>query len=46
VNDDVGEPLVAQARTPPNGRIDHPLYPRGLFFTDAARNLYEVMSPR
>ncbi|WP_214321184.1 VOC family protein [Nonomuraea sediminis] len=28
-----------------NGRIDHPLCPRGLFFTDAAGNLYEVMSP-
>jgi hypothetical protein len=27
------------------GRSDHPLCPRGLFFTDAARNLYEVMSP-
>jgi hypothetical protein len=32
--------------TPANGRIDHPFRPRGLFFTDAARNLYEVMSPR
>lgn len=31
--------------TSANGRIDHPLCPRGLFFTDAARNLYEVMSP-
>ncbi|MGI5154428.1 VOC family protein [Microbispora sp. CA-102843] len=30
---------------PDNGRIDHPLCPRGLFFVDAARNLYEVMSP-
>lgn len=28
-----------------NGRVDHPLCPRGLFFTDEARNLYEVMSP-
>jgi hypothetical protein len=30
---------------PDNGRIDHPLCPRGLFFLEAARNLYEVMSP-
>lgn len=27
-----------------NGRVDHPFRPRGLFFADAARNLYEVMS--
>ncbi|MEV4380400.1 VOC family protein [Streptosporangium sp. NPDC049644] len=27
-----------------NGRIDHPLRPRGLFFTDETGNLYEVMS--
>lgn len=32
-------------RTPANGRIDHPPCPRDLFFSDAARNLYEVMSP-
>jgi catechol 2,3-dioxygenase-like lactoylglutathione lyase family enzyme len=31
--------------TTANSRIDHPLCPRGLFFIDAARNLYEVMSP-
>jgi hypothetical protein len=31
---------------PDNGRIDHPLCPRGLYFVDDARNLYEVMSPR
>jgi hypothetical protein len=30
---------------PDNGRIDHPLCPRGLFFVDAARNLFEVMAP-
>ncbi|GHJ35261.1 VOC family protein [Streptomyces sp. TS71-3] len=30
---------------PDNGRIGHPLCPRGLFFVDDARNLYEVMSP-
>ena len=28
-----------------NGRIDHPLCARGLFFADDAGNLYEVMSP-
>ncbi|AOP50414.1 VOC family protein [Streptomyces lydicus] len=31
--------------TPDNGRIDHPLCARGLFFRDASGNLYEVMSP-
>ncbi|MDA3648810.1 VOC family protein [Saccharopolyspora indica] len=30
---------------PDNGRIDHPLCPRGLFFCDETGNLYEVMSP-
>lgn len=30
---------------PDNGRIDHPLCSRGLFFQDTAGNLYEVMSP-
>jgi catechol 2,3-dioxygenase-like lactoylglutathione lyase family enzyme len=30
---------------PDNGRIDHPLCARGLFFIDDAHNLYEVMSP-
>lgn len=29
-----------------NGRTDHPLCPRGLFFSDDSGNLYEVMSPR
>ncbi|MFJ2894049.1 VOC family protein [Streptomyces sp. NPDC087218] len=28
-----------------NGRTDHPLCARGLYFTDDAGNLYEVMSP-
>ncbi|GAA1622671.1 hypothetical protein [Actinoplanes couchii] len=28
-----------------NGRTDHPLCARGLYFADDARNLYEVMSP-
>lgn len=28
-----------------NGRVDHPLAARGLFFTDVAGNLYEVMAP-
>jgi catechol 2,3-dioxygenase-like lactoylglutathione lyase family enzyme len=31
-------------RTPDNGRIDHPLCPRGLYFIDDSGNLYEVMS--
>ncbi|QNS04446.1 VOC family protein [Streptomyces xanthii] len=42
---DLGVPYGNSPRDPANGRTDHPLCPRGLFFTDAARNLYEVMSP-
>ncbi|MDN3353049.1 VOC family protein [Actinomadura sp. DC4] len=38
-------PFGNSPRTPANGRVDHPLCPRALFFADAARNLYEVMSP-
>ncbi|MEW9521911.1 VOC family protein [Streptomyces tubercidicus] len=30
---------------PTNGRTDHPLCARGLFFRDDSHNLYEVMSP-
>jgi catechol 2,3-dioxygenase-like lactoylglutathione lyase family enzyme len=40
-----GVPYGSDPAHPDNGRIDHPLCPRGLFFADAARNLYEVMSP-
>jgi catechol 2,3-dioxygenase-like lactoylglutathione lyase family enzyme len=40
-----GVPYGNDPAQPDNGRIDHPLCPRGLFFVDAARNLYEVMSP-
>ncbi|MEV1239155.1 VOC family protein [Nonomuraea sp. NPDC050022] len=39
-----GVPYGNHPATPDNGRIDHPLCPRGLFFTDAVRNLYEIMS--
>jgi hypothetical protein len=42
---DLDVPFGNGPATPANGRIDHPLCPRGLFFVDAARNLYEVMSP-
>ena len=31
--------------TPDNGRTDHPLCPRGLYFADDSENLYELMSP-
>lgn len=31
-------------REPDNGRTDHPLCARGLFFTDETGNLYEVMA--
>ena len=40
-----GIPFGNHPAHPGNGRIDHPLCPRGLFFTDEARNLHEVMSP-
>ncbi|GLX02000.1 VOC family protein [Microtetraspora sp. NBRC 16547] len=40
-----GVPYGDDPAHPDNGRINHPLCPRGLFFVDAARNLYEVMSP-
>ncbi|MFJ5674614.1 VOC family protein [Streptomyces sp. NPDC093097] len=40
-----GVPYGNDPRHPDNGRTDHPLCPRGLFFLDADRNLYEVMSP-
>jgi catechol 2,3-dioxygenase-like lactoylglutathione lyase family enzyme len=40
-----GVPFGNHPGHPDNGRVDHPLCPRGLFFADEARNLYEVMSP-
>ncbi|MFE5325662.1 VOC family protein [Embleya sp. NPDC056575] len=40
-----GIPYGSDPRDRTNGRIDHPLCPRGLFFTDDSGNLYEVMSP-
>ncbi|WP_414942770.1 VOC family protein [Amycolatopsis sp. cmx-11-51] len=40
-----GVPYGSEPSAPDNGRIDHPLCPRGLFFTDETGNLYEVMSP-
>lgn len=42
----LGVPYGNDPASPDNGRIDHPLCARGLYFTDAAGNLYEVMSPR
>ncbi|GAA4224542.1 catechol 2,3-dioxygenase-like lactoylglutathione lyase family enzyme [Streptosporangium album] len=42
---ETGVPYGNSPADPANGRIDHPLCPRGLFFVDEARNLYEVMSP-
>ncbi|MDQ0605571.1 catechol 2,3-dioxygenase-like lactoylglutathione lyase family enzyme [Streptomyces canus] len=41
-----GVPYGNDPGEPDNGRIDHPLCPRGLYFTDDAGNLFEVMSPR
>ncbi|MFI6316646.1 VOC family protein [Nonomuraea sp. NPDC050556] len=40
-----GVPFGNHPAHPDNGRIDHPLCPRGLFFVDEVRNLYELMSP-
>ncbi|QFU89077.1 hypothetical protein [Amycolatopsis sp. YIM 10] len=40
-----GVPCGSEPGEPDNGRIDHPLCPRGLFFTDETGNLYEVLSP-
>lgn len=35
----------SEPSAPDNGRADHPLVPRGLFFRDDTGNLYEVLSP-
>ncbi|MEU9833468.1 VOC family protein [Streptosporangium sp. NPDC048047] len=40
-----GVPYGSHPADPVNGRVDHPLCPRGLFFRDDSGNLYEVMSP-
>lgn len=40
----MGVPYGSSPREPDNGRIDHPLRSRGLFFVDEAGNLYEVMA--
>ncbi|WP_433239467.1 VOC family protein [Streptosporangium sp. CA-135522] len=40
-----GVPYGNSPADPANGRIDHPLRARGLFFVDDSGNLYEVMSP-
>lgn len=40
-----GVPYGSEPDEPDNGRTDHPLCPRGLYFLDDARNLYELMSP-
>ncbi|WP_433074524.1 VOC family protein [Dactylosporangium sp. CA-052675] len=39
-----GVPFGNDPATPDNGRVDHPLCARGLFFRDASGNLYEVMA--
>ncbi|MFD0891134.1 VOC family protein [Streptosporangium algeriense] len=40
-----GVPYGSRPDAPDNGRVDHPLCPRGLFFRDENGHLYEVMSP-
>ncbi|MGH8883234.1 MAG: VOC family protein, partial [Stackebrandtia sp.] len=42
---DRGVPFGDSPRDPRTGGLNHPLCPRGLFFTDDIGNLYEVMSP-
>ncbi|MFI6011688.1 VOC family protein [Streptomyces sp. NPDC051243] len=42
----LGVPYGNGPSAPDNGRVDHPLCARGLYFTDEAGNLYEIMSPR
>ncbi|MFE9206728.1 VOC family protein [Micromonospora sp. NPDC007230] len=42
---DGGVPYGSEPGAPDNGRTDHPLRARGLFFRDDSGNLYEVMSP-
>ncbi|WP_414507468.1 VOC family protein [Streptomyces sp. NEAU-L66] len=41
-----GIPYGSDPTEPDNGRTDHPLCARGLFFRDDSHNLYEVMSPQ
>ncbi|WP_345137682.1 hypothetical protein [Streptomyces mexicanus] len=43
--DSAGVPYGNDLREPDNGWTDHPLCPRGPYFTGDAGNLYEVMSP-
>ncbi|WP_433343133.1 VOC family protein [Micromonospora sp. CA-111912] len=40
-----GVPYGSEPDEPDNGRTDHALSARGLYFTDDAGNLYELMSP-
>ncbi|WP_244188220.1 VOC family protein [Streptomyces regalis] len=42
----LGVPYGNDPSAPDNGRVDHPLCARGLYFADETGNLYEVMSPR
>lgn len=42
---ELGVPYGSEPGEPDNGRVDHPLCPRGLFFKDTTGHLYEVMSP-
>ena len=41
-----GVPYGNDPSTPDNGRLDHPLCARGLYFAHGDHNLYEVMSVR
>ncbi|CAM5691239.1 VOC family protein [Streptomyces aurantiogriseus] len=43
---DLDVPYGDDPSRPDNRRTEHPLCARGLYFTDASGNLYEVMSPR
>ncbi|MGC5010528.1 VOC family protein [Streptosporangium sp. DT93] len=41
---ELGVPYGDHPAHPDNGRTGHPFRPRGVFFADETRNLYEVMS--
>lgn len=41
----MGVPYGSDPAEPDNGRVDHPLWARGMYFADTTGNLYELTSP-
>lgn len=41
----MGVPYGSDSQDPDNGRVDHPLRARGLYFADVTGKLYAVTSP-